>query len=480
MKSLLRLLRPRPEKPTPTRPNILFLMADQMRADALGIVNGWIRTPNLDRLAREGFLFHGVITNSAECVPARFSLALGLYPHQTGVWENGTYTLNPEFPSWMQAVEQAGYRTSLFGKTHLHPHEGDLRDRLHLMHAYGLQVVDETTGPHASAHVLSNMTQSWQEQGLWERYREDVVDRVRTKRHVVRPSVLGPEHHYDVYVGRQAASYLTGLKEDSQPWFCWVSFGGPHEPWDAPEPYASLYDQTDVGSPIPRLRGHEQVRGLLRRAFDSAHYSPPLDPHEVRALRTNYAGNVTLIDEQIGNILEVLRKRGELDRTLIVFTSDHGEMNGDQGLLYKANFLDPVIQVPLIVRPPLGGGRELSVIAEWMDVGATLVDYAGGSLPGPSHARSLRPLIEGRATAHRDFAVSEFSRHTAIVDPRWKIEFDPDGRPALLFDRADDPLEQTDLVDDSRYEGVIAALRNRLTAFRAATPTPPVKATYGD
>jgi len=80
----------------PPPPNILFVMADQMRADALGIVNGWTRTPNLDRLARAGFLFRGVVTNSAECIPARFSLALGLYPHQTGVWQNGTFTLNPE------------------------------------------------------------------------------------------------------------------------------------------------------------------------------------------------------------------------------------------------------------------------------------------------------------------------------------------------------------------------------------------------
>jgi arylsulfatase len=464
------------------QPNILLVMADQMRADALGIVNGWTRTPNLDGLARSGFLFHGVVTNSAECIPARFSLATGLYPHQTGVQQNSVQTLNPGCPNWMQAVEQAGYQTSLFGKTHLHPHEGDLRDRLHLMHAYGLQVVDETTGPHASMNVLSNMTQSWQARGLWERFREDLADRVSSKRHLVRPSVLGAEHHYDAYVGHQAVRHLETL--DSRPWFCWVSFGGPHEPWDAPEPYASLYDQTDIGSTIPRLRGHEKVRGLLRRVFDSSLYSPPLAPDEVRALRTNYAGNVTLIDDQIGHILETVRERGELDRTLIVFTSDHGEMNGDQGLLYKANFLDQVIQVPLIVRPPVGGaataGRELSVIAELMDVGATIVDYAGGSLAVQSQARSLRPQIEGGAAAHRDFAVTEFLDHTAMVDLDWKIEFAPDGRAALLFDRASDPLEQVNLVDDSRYAGIVAELGDRLAAFRAATPAPPVKATYGD
>lgn len=465
-----------------TPPNILFLMADQMRADALGLVNGWTKTPNLDQLAREGFLFRGVMTNSAECIPARFSLALGLYPHQTGVWQNGIYTLNPECPNWMQAVEQAGYRTSLFGKTHLHPHEGDLRERLHLMHSYGLQVVDETTGPHASVHVLSNMTQSWQEQGLWERYRQDVIDRVNTKRYIARPSVLDAKQHYDTYVGEQATRHLADL-QDRQPWFCWVSFAGPHEPWDAPEPYVSLYENAAIPPPVPRMRGHEHVYGLLRRAFDSAYYSPPLLPEEVRAMRGNYAGNVTLIDEQIGNILEVVRKRGELDRTLVVFTSDHGEMNGDQGLIYKANFLDPVLQVPLIIRPPggaAGGRHELSTVAELMDVGATIVDYAGGSLAASSCSRSLRPLVEGRATRHREFAVSEFLDYTAVVNQQWKAEFGPDGEPALLFDRVRDPLEQVNLAGDSRFAGLAARLRERLIAFRAATPAPPVRATHAD
>lgn len=481
MKGFLRLFGSGGKMPVSPPPNILFLMADQMRADALGIVNGWIRTPNLDRLAREGFLFRGVVTNSAECIPARFSLALGLYPHQTGVWQNGTYTLNPECPNWMQAVERAGYRTSLFGKTHLHPHEGDLRDREPLMHAYGLQVVDETTGPHASIHTLSNMTQSWQEQGLWDLFRQDLTDRVNTKRHIVRPSVLGVEHYYDVYVGRQAAKYLENL-EGSQPWFCWVSFGGPHEPWDAPEPYANLYEKADTGTLIPRLRGHEQVQGLLRKGFDSAYYSPFFEPGEIHAMRANYAGNVTLIDEQIGKILDVLRSRGELDSTLIVFTSDHGEMNGDQGLIYKANFLDPVLQVPLIVRPPVGAesrGREIPAVAELMDVGATLVDYAGGQLAETSRARSLRPLIEGEVSRHREFAVSEFAGHTAMLDEQWKIEFTPEGQPALLLDRRNDPLEQINLVDDSRHAGVLSQFGDRLASFRAATPDPPVKATYG-
>ncbi|MEO8502456.1 MAG: sulfatase-like hydrolase/transferase [Acidobacteriota bacterium] len=466
-----------------TQPNILFLMADQMRADALGIVNGWTRTPNIDGLARDGVLLRGVVSNSAECIPARFSLALGLYPHQTGVWENGSQTLNPKCPNWMQALERAGYSTSLFGKTHLHPHEGDLRDRLYLMHAYGLQTVDETTGPHASAHVLSNMTDSWQENGVWEAFREDLAERRRSRPFQAKPSSLGIEHHYDAYVGRQATRYLESIEAD-QPWFCWVSFGGPHEPWDAPEPYGSLYATAEIPTATPRLRGHQTVQGLLRRVFDSSYYSPSLEPDDVRAMRANYAGNVTLIDDQIGAILDVLRNRGELNRTLIVFTSDHGEMNGDQGLIYKANFLDPAIQVPLIIRPPtnvvLPPVREVEITAEWMDVGATIVDYAGGNNPPTSFARSLRPLVEGQTATHRSYAVSEFLGHTAMIDRRWKVEFDPDNRPVLLFDRLVDSLEQTNLVDDPLHSATLTELADRLASFQRATPAPEVSATLGD
>lgn len=458
-------------------PNVLFLMTDQMRADALGIVNGWTKTPHLDRLARDGFLIRGLVSNSAECIPARFSLATGLYPHQTDVWENGVFTLNPECPNWMQALERAGYRTCLIGKTHLHPHQGDLRDRLHLMHAYGLQDVDETTGPHASVNVMSNMAQSWQEAGLLERFCEDVLDRVRSKRHLTRPSVLGAEFHYDTYVGNQAIKYLSNVEVD-QTWFCWISFGGPHEPWDAPESYYELYSTANIPDATPRMKESSRVRGLLRRAFDSEYYSPRLEPEEVRAMRMSYAGNVTLIDEQIGKILNIVRERGELDRTLIVFTSDHGEMNGDQGLLYKGNFLDQAIQLPLIVKPPgaVSNGQGITATAELMDIGATIVDYAGVVSSELSCARSLRPLIEDKRSV-RDFAVSEFLGHTALVNQQWKIEFGQDFTPTLLFDRVKDPWEQSNLVDNTDYGGTVADLTDQMHEFRRATPAPAVKVT---
>ena len=257
--------------------NILFIMADQFRRDALGITGGYARTPALDSLAREGVLFRRATTNSPHCIPARLALATGLYPHQTGVWSNGPVTLSPGAWTWMKALAEAGYRTSLFGKAHFHTN-GDLRQGLELMHGYGLQDVDEIAGPRGSMYVLSNMTEHWQDAGIWELYRRDFQDRFDTKPYVARPSPLGVEHYYDTYVGSRAREYLSNY-DRPQPWFCWVSFGGPHEPWDAPQPYDTMYDPAGMPAAIPRMADHEQVDGLLHHSFRSTE-SPALTPEE--------------------------------------------------------------------------------------------------------------------------------------------------------------------------------------------------------
>merc|ERR1719433_440359 len=143
----------------------------------------------------------------------------------------------------MQAVRAAGYRTSLFGKTHLYIEgdqvgAGDLRRCEWLLNAYGLDDVDEIDGPYGV--VKSHMTMRWKELGLLKAFRKDMADRYRY-RQLVRPSALGLEEYYDTYVGRRACEYLQAY-DRPEPWCCWVSFIGPHEPWDTPEPFASLQE----------------------------------------------------------------------------------------------------------------------------------------------------------------------------------------------------------------------------------------------
>ena len=257
--------------------------------------------------------------------------------------------MSAETPTWMRSIRDAGYSTSLFGKLHLHPHSGDLRDREHLVQAYGLDHVDEIAGPRASKGARSHMTDRWEAAGVHEAYRQDQLDRLQSRPWVVRPSPLPLEHYADVYVGQQAKTYLQQYDAGS-PWFCWVSFGGPHEPWDAPEPYASMFDPDSMPPPIrPEKATQARPRGRLDRRMRQR---PPLEPHEVAQMRANYAGNMALIDDQIGEILGVVEERGEADNTVVALISDHGEMNGDFGLLYKQNFLNASVRVPFLINVP--------------------------------------------------------------------------------------------------------------------------------
>ena len=484
-----------------TRPNILFFMTDQQRADAMGCSGGWLKTPNLDRIAREGVRFSRCVTTTPICVPARVTLATGRYPHNNAVWTNVTYTLPEDAATWMRVIRDLGYRTSLFGKTHLHPHRGDLRDSEHLLHAYGLDDVNEIGGPRASANVGSHMTAMWEEKGLLEAYRADFNERFDNKPHVVRPSVLPLEDYYDVYVGQCAKLYLEEY-DRREPWFCWVSFGGPHEPWDTPEPYASMYEPDAMPTPIPRAADdHDRPRGWLDHRME--HGSPKLYPGDEAAMRANYAGNVTLIDHQIGEVLEAVEKRGELGRTIIAFTSDHGEMNGDWGLIYKMNFLGGAVSVPLIVRTPetskeqmppgsasdpgqlvhgrragpghgrgrrhrlwgtaANGGRVNDAPAENCDLGPTLVELAGGEIEYQQFAKSLVPAMSDGSTApHREDAISEIQGEVMLADAKWKTAINDDGQVYLLFDLENDPDETRNLAGLDDYRDVGDGLRLRI------------------
>ncbi len=447
------------------KPNILFVMTDQQRADAMGCSGGWVKTPHLDRIAGEGVRFSNCVTTSPVCIPARVTLATGRYPHNTGVWNNLHYELPPETPTWMQAVRNAGYRTSVFGKTHLHPHQGDLREREHLLHAYGLDDVDEIGGPRASARVLSHMTAEWERKGLWEKYQQDYADRFSTKAHVARPSALPLEDYADVYVGRKAAAYLAAYNR-SEPWFCWVSFGGPHEPWDAPEPYASLYDPTAMPEPLPRAESQrERPQGWLDELL--TRQRPNFEPGDVAALRANYAGKVTLIDAQIGEVLKTIEARGELDNTVLAFSSDHGEMNGDHGLIYKSNFLNSAVRVPLLLRAPetLGSpaaGRVCASPVEWFDLGPTLVELAGGELTHQQFAKSLCPVLREPGAEPRREVISELRGELMIMDRRWKMTLNCQSEVYLLFNQEEDPQELYNLAGKPAMAEVETELRLRL------------------
>ena len=488
------------------KPNILFIMTDQFRFDATGRNGAWVDTPVLDQLAAEGINYTNCHTNSPICMPARISMATGLYPHNTNVWCNIRYFLPTDVKTWTQVIKRLGYHTALFGKTHYYHHNvKDMRDHEHILRACGLDVIDETPGPRACARVMCNMTEGWQRKGLLQPYIDDFRDRFATKPHLVRPSTLPLEEYYDVYVAEQAKRFLEDYQR-SEPWFCWLSFGGPHDPWDAPEPYASRYDPACMPKPIlPVENDHPRPLGYLdtllgkkspawvraRTAADSeageseyvstvadvpdTHtFSPDFDPGDIGKMRANYAGTVTLIDEQIGRVLSAVEKRGELDNTVVVFTSDHGEMNGDYGLVYKRGFLDSAVRVPLIIRTPPAmypgsGGKTCGSILEWFDIGATLTELAGGRLDYRQFARSFTRTLEDPDASHREDALSEILGEHMLVNDEWKIAVNTDGKAYLLFDLEKDPGEQRNLAGLPDYRDIEERLRLRILERIAAS-----------
>ncbi len=448
------------------KPNVLFLMTDQQRADAMSCSSNdsWVKTPHLDRIAAEGIRFSNCTTTTPICIPARVTLATGLYPHNTHVWNNLQYTLPASSQTWMRELKKMGYRTSIFGKTHLHPHRGDLRDREHLLHAWGLDDVDEIGGPRASTTVMSHMTARWEEKGLLEAYRTDYADRFATKPHVVRPSTLPLEEYADVYVGQQAKQYLAAY-DRNEPWFCWVTFGGPHEPWDAPEPYASMYDPTRMPAPHPRPpepNADRRPQGWLDQFM--ARRTPTFEDGDQAAMRANYAGNVTLIDDQIGEILTIIEQRGELENTIIAFTSDHGEMNGDWDLIYKRNFLDGSARVPLLFRSPqtlTDGNKVVDTPVENIDLGPTVVELAGGELPYQQFGQSLVSLWQKVVPEPRT-AISEIDYEFMISDGEYKMMVNREGEPYYLLNQTIDDFESRNLINGDAPQGVITHLKSQL------------------
>ncbi|MCF7943566.1 MAG: sulfatase-like hydrolase/transferase [Spirochaetia bacterium] len=466
------------------QPNILFIMTDQMRADALGCMGiSPARTPHLDALAQAGTLYTNCFTNSPLCAPAQASLLAGLYPHQTGVWNNDPHTFPADAENWVRRIRDRGYKTCVIGKTHYYPYNGsvpDMREAEDLIQAYGYEDVDEIPGPRTSGYLLSHMTNIWRESGFWVKVREDIDSRYRGNHAIARESVLPISLNPDIYVGQQTKKYLAeaALKE---PWFCFVSFGGPHDPWDSPDCYTDRFLKQTMPAPLGPVADVYPDRPEGR--WDILPPYPPFSLEDVQAIRRNYAGKVSLIDEQIGEILAVLDERGMRDSTIVVFTSDHGEMNGDHERLYKSNFLESSIKVPLIIYDPRRAEDRgvNSELVELIDIGPTLFELAGGmeqtdssEQTGGTGEKSSRNELRlpyrqfGQSLVSspgRDFVISELDNEIMIRTPLWKMVLNQEKQPCMLFDLDGDPEELYNLAGGNPFREIENELKVLVQQF---------------
>ena len=458
-------------------------MSDQHRADCLSIAgHPTVHTPNLDRIAAEGVRFPNAVTTCPLCMPARVSFITGQYCHDHGMWDN-TGELAAGTETFFHHLQRAGYRTGYVGKSHFYPptRGQHVREREGYMRSLGIDYVHEATGPHFSAIMNSPMTDRWKELGLYEVFLAD-LERSRSHKNAPCPSRLPEEEYLDSYIGRAGEKFIQSYDGDG-PMCLFVSFGGPHEPLDAPGKYATMYDPADCPAAIPAEPISENLSQAAKEyvaSRDDTFHAGAESPEQVAAARGNYYGKITLIDDAIGRILEAMHRRGWLDDALIVYWADHGEMIGDHGRFHKSCFYEASVRIPLLLRWPVRvpAGVVRSHLAESIDVFDTLLDAAGCEPAARSLGRSLLPPACDAAAEHRDACFSEVSHHpqsgaadrtTMICTDRYKYAVNEARQPLILFDLAEDPLEQVNLVGEAGYADLRGQLDRRLARWLRET-----------
>lgn len=491
------------------QPNLLIFCVDEMRADHLGCAgNPVVRTPHLDRLAAHGMLFRNAYCNNPICMPARATMFTGLLPRDHGLRVNGQH-LRTDLPTLPGVLAAAGYRTHATGKLHLTPwvappDTADLRSVPESRNAwsdgtrhafpvpyYGFQSVDFVGG-----HV------SW----CWGMYLDWLRERggdpalLRPERARTTPSgaptcfkmALPEDLHYNRYIADSTIRLIEGAAATREPFFAWCSFPDPHMPLGPPAPYCDMYDPAAM--PLPHRRAGEVdslppvYRDVLAgRAHPNGIDNTSItDTHWREMLAMTY-GMVTHVDTEIGRVMAALERSGQADNTIIVFITDHGDMMGDHGLIWKAFYtFRGCVNIPLIVAAPgLAPGRTSDALVCQVDLMPTMLDLCGVPLPGhgwqdretpfprgenrPLQAwpgRSWRRLLDGSSAGIREEVVIENDDPTSgyqvrcLVTRSHRLAIFPGTTDGELFDLNADPWELHNLW----YAPAAATLRAGLTA----------------
>jgi arylsulfatase A-like enzyme len=423
----------------------------------------------MDLLASEGVRFSSAFTVCPICMPARASFINGLYPHNHGMWTNaGQMPANDE--TFFHHLQDSGYYVAYVGKSHYYPHGGlHMRDREDYMHARGIDYVHETTGPWATTGTDSYMTDYWQQKGLLKAFRDDYAKRRESGNRSVWPSPLPVEDFMDSYIGRRAVEFVDSYSQD-KPFCLFVGFGGPHEPWDAPGEYATMYNPADAPPNIPPAEPGEWVTDhaalrMRQRRIDG------MTEEEIRKIRANYYGKISLIDHWFGKIFGVLKQKGCWDETLVVLWSDHGEMAGDHQRLHKSVFYDSSVRVPLMMRWPgqIAGGATSDALAQIIDVYPTLLEAAGAEPSRRCFGQSLWPALKDQDAKIRDAVFSEISSqgyHNIMVrDDQYKYAMDNTGEGYMLYDVIKDPKEKNNLIGHTDFRRIEQEYRGRVLRF---------------
>jgi len=440
-----------------TQPNLLVLMADQLTPFALSAYGHRLtKTPHIDALAREGVVFESAYCASPLCAPSRFAFMAGKLPSAIGAFDNAA-ELPAQTLTFAHYLRAAGYRTVLSGKMHfcgpdqLHGFEERLTTDIY---PADFGWVPDWDRPDVRPSWYHNMSSVIDAGPCVRTNQLDFDDEV---------AFCARQKLYDIAREREA-----GI--DDRP-FCMVaSLTHPHDPYAIGREYWDLYRDDEIDMPALSLSRDESDPHSKRvRAVCEIDRTPPT-PQQVRDARHAYYGAVSYVDAQFGAILDALRSTGLAENTVIVVTSDHGDMLGERGLWYKMTFFENACRVPLIVHAPQRfAAARVKASVSHIDLLPTFVELASGSRreswPDPVDGSSLVPHLQG-AGGH-DEAVGEYLAEGAIApivmirEGRYKYVHSP-ADPDQLFDLVDDPRELVNLASDPRATNVLQAMRARV------------------
>lgn len=452
------------------KPNFLVVMTDQQRFDTIGALgNPHVHTPNLDRLANEGVSFTRTYCQHPICQPSRASFMTGRYPSAIHVGYNGVDRMpeSAEETMWSRLLADAGYHCGLVGKLHLSACQKRREPRVNDGFRYF------QWSHTANTHLEPGES----DYGDWLRekgYDPKQLSRVETKRldrdHAPSEEEdnVPPELHLTTWCGDKALEFIEMAQND--PWLLCVNIFDPHTPFDPPWEYfrrfppqkmpKAYYRETDLA--------HQEWLSKAGIPFQT----PAEDPESfnISTIIACYYAMIELVDEQIGRILKRLEETGQSENTVIIFTSDHGEMLGDHGLLRKGcRFYEGAVRVPHIWYAPslIRQGIQSEALVELMDIGPTILEFAGLEVPEPMQAKSLKHLLteESSDDNHRPFVRSEYfspgSNGTDGImyrNEKWKLITYHGNEEASavgeLYDLESDPWEFTNLWEDKAYQNI--------------------------
>ncbi|GMV99426.1 MAG: choline-sulfatase [Candidatus Hydrogenedentota bacterium] len=441
-----------------THPNVLFIMDDQHRGDCLGIDgHPCVKTPNMDRIGREGAYFRHGYSCTPTCTPARAALLTGLGP-----WRNGMlgFSAVPNSYSFVmpQAMRDNGYYTTGIGKMHWTPQRQ--------LYGFHKTILDESK--RAQSPEFRSDYRAWLA-SVAPNADPDATG-ISYNDHRAAVYALPEEYHPTQWMGMTATNFIDQY-DQPEPFFLKVSFARPHSPYDPPQRFWDLYKDAEIP---PAAVGKWAERYVPQSANYPDIWHGDMGEELVRQARVGYYGNVSFVDEQIGRILEALEKRGMLEETLIIFTSDHGDMTGDHHMWRKSYAYEASARIPMLMRWPEGlvaakRGQVRDEPVELRDIFPTCLDAAGGEGLERLEGKSMLPLVEDKAPEWRkwidlehDICYDAKNHWSAVTDGSSKYIFHAIDGEEQLFDLTTDPNETKDLAGDPVHGVTLKTWRDRL------------------